>query len=516
MKIIQGDCVEELAKLPADSVDAIVTDPPYAIEFMARSWDKMDTSDDPAMGYYLAGLVDGEGCFRVQEHSRGSCNCSFQLKLRKDDRAILERIHKFVGHGTLTTDNTGTNPQTKYVVQDKAGCLHLVALFSKFPLRAKKAADFWAWAEAVVYWNEMERGNRWHGPGNFEPMKATKRKLTLLREYRDVPWTGHSFCDWTRVWAEQALRVLKPGGHMLVFGGSRTYHAMAMGVELAGFEIRDQIQWIYGSGFPKSHNVGKAIDKAAGAERDTVGWNPSSRIARSSDERNTEQGKRAKTYNKKNGAPITAPATDEAKQWDGWGTALKPAHEPIVVARKPFKGTVAANVLRNGTGAINVDACRVGAEARFNPPANNDKNPNTATGPATKGGFGMKSGSEGSEVKGRWPANFIHDGSEEATEGLGKAARFFYCAKASKKNRGEGNTHPTVKPTDLMRYLCRLVTPPGGTVLDPFTGSGSTGKAALLEGFDFIGIEKDEDYCTIASKRLSERKAHEETGISDD
>jgi site-specific DNA-methyltransferase (adenine-specific) len=162
--------------------------------------------------------------------------------------------------------------------------------------------------------------------------------------------------------------------------------------------------------------------------------------------------------------PITAPATPEAKQWEGWGTALKPALEPITVARKPLIGTVAENVLQHGTGAINVDACRVGE---------------------------------------RWPANFIHDGSEEATDLLGSAARFFYCAKASKRDRDEGNHHPTVKPTDLMRYLCRLVTPPDGLVLDPFMGSGSTGKAAVLEGFRFIGIEREAEYVAIAQARIN-------------
>jgi DNA modification methylase len=245
----------------------------------------------------------------------------------------------------------------------------------------------------------------------------------------------------TDVWAE-CLRVLKPGGHLLAFAGTRTQHRMAVRIEDAGFEIRDMIAWVYGSGFPKSHNL--------------------------------------------------------KDEWQGWGTALKPALEPITVARKPLIGTVAENVLAHGTGAINVDASRV----------------------------------EG----GRWPANLIHDGSEPA-DLLGEAARFFYCAKASKADRDEGlegfeekswregaknctprsgqiyeqngrlggprkNNHPTVKPTDLMRYLCRLVTPPGGTVLDPFMGSGSTGKAAVLEGFAFIGIEREAEYLEIARARI--------------
>jgi site-specific DNA-methyltransferase (adenine-specific) len=197
------------------------------------------------------------------------------------------------------------------------------------------------------------------------------------------------------------------------------------------------------------------------------------------------------------GGDITIAATPEAKQWQGWGTALKPALEPITVARKPLIGTVAENVLQHGTGAINVDACRVGTEQRYNPPAGNKAGGNSLNMSAV----GMPEDADGRTAAGRWPANFIHDGSEEATDLLGASARFFYCAKASKADRGE-NHHPTVKPTDLMRYLCRLVTPPSGIVLDPFMGSGSTGKAAMLEGFAFVGIEREAEYIDIAKARI--------------
>jgi site-specific DNA-methyltransferase (adenine-specific) len=296
------------------------------------------------------------------------------------------------------------------------------------------------------------------------------------------------------VWAE-CLRVLKSGGHLLAFAGTRTQHRMAVRIEDAGFEIRDMIAWVYGSGFPKSLDVSKAIDKAAGADREvirtpmtahsTAGKGSSNEL----DERPWMTKARELGYHEHAG---NTPATPEAKQWEGWGTALKPALEPITVARKPLIGTVAENVLQHGTGAINVDGCRVGK---------------------------------------RWPANFIHDGSEEATDLLGDSARFFYCAKASKADRDKGcegleerkagamsgietregkptnhpmrtNFHPTVKPTDLMRYLCRLVTPPNGIVLDPFMGSGSTGKAAMLEGFAFVGIEREAEYVEIAKARI--------------
>jgi site-specific DNA-methyltransferase (adenine-specific) len=314
---------------------------------------------------------------------------------------------------------------------------------------------------------------------------------------------------------------------------------MAINIEDAGFEIRDMIAWVYSSGMPKSHNISIAIDRTMGAEREVVGKlsNPGSTAPRI-----------AMGDGWQPSPNITAPATAEAKQWDGWGTSLKPAMEPITVARKPLEGTVAANVLEYGTGGINVDGCRVGTGQRFNTPAS----PTSASRKSrVVAGYrhddGIGPGSAGGEVTGRWPANLIHDGSDEVVglfpesqsykgnfrkgkvknqtrlnnssyaevnceySDTGSAARFFYCAKASKGDRNEGlttqsNIHPTVKPTDLMRYLCRLITPPGGTVLDPFMGSGSTGKAALLEGFTFIGIDLDAEYCRIAEERLQSIK----------
>ena len=336
------------------------------------------------------------------------------------------------------------------------------------------------------------------------------------------------------VWAE-CLRVLKPGGHLLAFAGTRTQHRMAVRIEDAGFEIRDMIAWVYGSGFPKSLDVSKAIDKAAGAEREVVGINED--YLRRKPNGMKTAGATAYGYSQsqqETDARITAPATDAARQWQGWGTALKPALEPITVARKPLTGTVAENVLAHGTGALNVDGCRVeGADAQEG---------------RTRHGGGVVGNASSYELpdykapmpSGRWPANLIHDGSDEVTDLFpvvndNSAARFFYCAKASKLDRDEGlegfekksggfvsntsgqhmtrrdegyqvspraNNHPTVKPTSLMRHLCRLVTPPGGLVLDPFAGSGSTGKAAVLEGFRFIGIERETEYFEIACKRI--------------
>ncbi|MEY4443296.1 MAG: hypothetical protein RL442_2296 [Pseudomonadota bacterium] len=335
------------------------------------------------------------------------------------------------------------------------------------------------------------------------------------------------------IW-EQCLRVLKPGGHLLAFAGTRTQHRMACRIEDAGFEIRDMIAWVYGSGFPKSLDVSKAIDKAAGAEREVLGvdeeWvkRTGYRVGGSTYTTDTFG-----SASGPNAGKITAPATPEAQQWSGWGTALKPALEPITMARKPFSSTVAANVIQYGTGAINVDGCRVGTETRLNQSAGN-KNLEHRT---TVTPVSSHNETDGRVCVGRWPANIIHDGSNEAALSLKSGARFFYTAKAGKDDRNDGcdhlpmvthqsgmggampmddngndrdrfkaqsrNYHPTVKPTMLMAYLCRLVTQPGGVVLDPFMGSGSTGKAATINGFRFIGIERDPEYHKIAHARIS-------------
>lgn len=327
------------------------------------------------------------------------------------------------------------------------------------------------------------------------------------------------------IWRE-VLRVLKPGGHLLAFFGSRTYHRGVVQIEDAGFEIRDQIMWLYGSGFPKSHNIGKAIDKAAGAQRKVVG-------------KKKGQGSLANVRGNWGLKPnqdvdVTEPATDNAKQWEGWGTALKPAHEPIVVARKPINQSVADNVLEYGTGAINIDVSRIGEGAK------------KWTKP--RGGIWKTDSEAKAELidnpLGRWPANVIHDGAIDIPEG-----RFFYCAKSSKSDRDEGlenflakkivtfqtgggtsgnpssisagrdtqykNNHPTVKPTELMKYLVKLVTQKGGTVLDPFMGSGTTGKACGFEGFNFVGIERDEDYFEIAKARIEHAYQNKTVSLED-
>ena len=364
------------------------------------------------------------------------------------------------------------------------------------------------------------------------------------------------------IWRE-CLRVLKPGGYLLAFAGSRTQHRMAVNIEDAGFEIRDMIAWVYGSGFPKSHNVSCSIDKMAGH------GNRGRAIPTAS----SYQASDVEQENKLTSNPVGPyePKTDDAKKWAGYGSALKPSIEPITVARKPLDGTIAENVLKWGTGAMNIDGCRVPMDQD-----DFDKLSRGVDAIRERGGSMDNSWKNSSDLSGanpanplgRWPANFIHDGSQEVldlfpdvkggswvnTDGArhfnnngkktgyiasgrsdasnGSAARFFYCSKSNKTDRNEGcesieakqyshdgrdtpienayqrngskanNFHPTVKPTDLMRYLCRLVTQPGGVVLDPFMGSGTTGKAAMLEGFRFIGCEMDEEYYKIAEARV--------------
>jgi len=389
-------------------------------------------------------------------------------------------------------------------------------------------------------------------------------------------WDNTGIAYDATLWAE-CLRVLKPGGHLLAFGGSRTYHRLAVAIEDAGFEIRDCIMWLYGSGFPKSHDVSKALDKQAGAEREVITEKRSDMFGeyevnssyKAATQSGVTKGLNASTSNEfgHTYVTITTPATPAAQQWHGWATALKPAHEPIVVARKPLHGTVADNVQAWGVGALNIDGCRVGQRETA-------KYTGARRGSVNAYGNYFYKASTTPLPAGRWPANIILD--EEAAQMLdaqsgnlqsgkllshhkrsesrsiygtyagkdweqsfggdtGGASRFFYVAKASKAEREAGldgmpsiresdrvkddgiggdnprnrtnhariNHHPTVKPIALMRYLVRLVTPRGGVVLDPFMGSGTTGCAAMLEAMRFIGIDITPEYKDIAERRIA-------------
>jgi site-specific DNA-methyltransferase (adenine-specific) len=447
--LYQGDCVEVLRQWPENSVDAVVCDPPYGLEFMGKEWDTFTGA-----GMTKPGIGDRQ---------------------------------------TAWPSFTGTN-KTRC-----ANCKMLVGQGGS----ACKCAD-------------------------PKPYNAALPRL-------------HGFQSWCEEWAREALRVLKPGGHLLAFGGSRTYHRLACAIEDAGFEVRDSLMWLYATGFPKSLDVSKALDKAAGAEREVVG----TKLGRPGYSLAPSKGTGALHFGGFGGdgdpvreAEITTPSTDAAKKWAGWGTALKPAHEPIILARKSLEGTVAANVQKWGTGALNIDATRIHS--------------GPSVGGSISGASALGQGSgwnahnnrttsiDRTMPAGRWPANVMLD--EEAAAMLdvqALASRFFYVAKTSRRERDHGldafparsageatdredgsaglsspragagrtggarNIHPTVKPVALMRQLVRLVTPPGGIVLDPFVGSGSTGMAARLEGARFVGIDLSEEYLAIAHARIA-------------
>jgi DNA modification methylase len=417
------------------------------------------------------------------------------------------------------------------------------------------------------------------GKEGAAPAKGNEAFMRASKGFMGKTWDNGEVVNDPGFWSE-IYRVLKPGGHLLSFGGTRTAHRMICAVEDAGFEIRDMIAWLYGTGFPKSHDVSKGIDKAAGATREVVGPSATHTTKPMNGGAFNDNSERDSVQ-----LMATAPATDEAAQWQGWGTALKPALEPICLARKPLEAkTVAGNVLAFGTGAINVDGCRVEHQSEADRASATPQGRATAKSGALAGkaqidfekfarnagwilekeyngendGVRSANGENWAEdwegackqdnldtraefnrpdtSKGRFPANVIHDGSDEVVtafpdrkgavsngrkgsdsvfkDGLGavaqkpgyaddgSAARFFYSAKANKRDRANSK-HPTVKPVSLMRYLCRLITPPGGTVLDPFAGSGTTGEAALLEGFNCIMIERESEYLADIFNRFA-------------
>jgi DNA modification methylase len=444
-RIQHADCLRALPKLQANSIDAIITDPPYGLEFMGKEWDRLgDIGKASHQGFDDQPGFKG---FRV-----ASYNASANVKCRRCRR--------------------------------------------------------WKWADE-------DRKCRCVPFGDFPNVKADQ---------------GRRMQEWHERWAREALRVLKPGGHLLAFGGTRTFHRLTCALEDAGFEIRDCLCWLYGQGFPKSLNVAAAIDKAEGRDRDTKEKLTASPV---------------EPYQARSRA---------AEAWQGWGTALKPAWEAIIVARKPLEGTVAQNVLRHGTGALNINGCRIGFRCQTDERSSKTKNRHADFRSKKRRNriYGRDERSRGNyDAPGRWPANVAlshtdrcrqdcpvrmldqqsgdigkgrgRDSGERHTEerredchsgGFG-ASRFFYCAKASRSERNAGlgssylrgktqrkNVHPTVKPIALMRYLVRLVTPPGGIILDPFAGSGSTGIAAVIEGARFLGIERETDYVPIARARI--------------
>ena len=344
--------------------------------------------------------------------------------------------------------------------------------------------------------------DRFGKKGSAKPKDKDGLYNRIDKGFMGQEWDGGDIAFQQETW-ELAYKLLKPGGHLLAFSASRNYHRMAVAIEDAGFEIRDQMMWLYGSGFPKSHNIGKDIDKKLGNERVKTGvMKTHSNKGMIDSEERTAIG--AGSF----GQEVSEEVTIGNSEWEGWGTALKPAHEPIVMARKPLsEKSIVDNVLKHRTGAINIDECRVeGNDAKY-PDTNPDfkdigRQSKEAIG-IDKLSFGQTENAKRKRAEeipdGRFPANVMHDGLDK------EWSRYFYCPKASKSERNNSavkNNHPTVKPQQLMQYLCRMVTPKGGTVLDMFMGSGSTGMAAKDEGFDFIGIEKAKEYFEIAEARI--------------
>jgi DNA modification methylase len=358
-----------------------------------------------------------------------------------------------------------------------------------------------------------EMTKRFGKPDSAACGKGTDGRFQRLSKgFMGQAWDGGDVAFRKETWAS-VYNALLPGAHCVAFGGTRTYHRMASAIEDAGFDIRDMLAWLYGTGFPKSHDVSKAIDRAANASRAQVRTKASAnQMAQGIGVRRPwMEAAQARGFHEHAGPDAV---TEAGKQWQGWGTALKPAHEPICLARRPLIGSHAQNVVTFGTGCINIDVSRVGAREKAK--VTDPKRTGVVYGKINIGGGKLLPDA-------RWPANVVHDDSAEVRGWFPGAvespARFYYSAKASTAEReaglGEGagraNMHPTVKPVALMRWLCGLVTSPGGAIVDPFMGAGSTGIAAMLGGFSFVGIEQSPEYFELACARI--RAAAENPGL---
>lgn len=587
-----GDNIQSLRRLAANSIDSVVCDPPYLLTsiakrfgkegsaaartegndgsfarlsggFMGRKWDSPNVEMpeiNADFANYMAGLIDGEGCFSVhkkQVNGYETFDCQFSITMRADDAAILyEMQRRLEGAGSIAIrDKETSNPQVRYCISSKRDCYILREVLLNFPLRAKKARDFEIWCHALDAWLAHEVGGTWEDMEFYrDQIMLVKRfgsffKPELLFHYR---------------WSKEVFRVLKPGGYIFAFSGSRTGHWQAAAMETAGFIMHPMHGWVFGSGFPKAHAADKAIDKALGAKREITEYRDPRSLydgreresaAINTNWRGAEGREDVRDLSKQ---AVSGPATPEAEQWEGWayGTqAQKPALEPIYLGQKPFsEKTGAANLLKHGVGAVNIDGCRVPlgeSDALHNGVTHVEKKLDTAD---NEGKWGFKAVDRQAGL-GRHPANLILDGSPEVVamfphgksgtgavkrkssadqdgntgsaygaesrhEGTpmitygdeGSSARFFhqfgpgtdplfYHPKAGKQDRA-GSKHPTVKPIALMQYLMRHITPPGGVVLDPFAGSGTTAEAAQREGFDCILMEAEPEYVEFLEQRF--------------
>jgi site-specific DNA-methyltransferase (adenine-specific) len=556
--LYQGNCLDVLATLPEASVDFVITDPPYLLNFMGQDWDKTGgdlPTNELVFRSWFAGLVAGEGCFTiVHESLKNRYVCHFGIKMRADEGPLLRALCRRVGAGLVREESPSPDAvihsslAVRWEVSSREDCWKIASLLDGTPLFAKKQREYDVWRRALQVWTDKPRGNRWHGPSDQSQMVALWQEMKTLRPFDQElanadfdPLRQPDYLFHNR-WAKACLRVVKPGGLLLAFGGTRTYHRLTCAIEDAGWEIRDALMWLYGQGMPKCHDIGKMIDKAKGAVREVVGTKlgrPGYSLA--------NHGRTNEVYgdlhNPEAECAITAPATPEAAKWTGWAMALKPAWEPIVLAMKPMDGTIANNALTWGVAGMNIEDSRVGTESTVR----------TRGDSLTVAGWAStKRSPVGGSECGRWPANVLLDEevaaqldeqtgrlsvtgkrsersrravvkgttwnvnnhlSREYPNDSGGASRFFYTAKATKKERGEGNDHPTVKPLALMEYLLTLLSSPdGGLILDPFAGSGSTLVAARRQGRQCIGIELDHHNYEIATQRI----AHAVPGSSAD
>ncbi|HRP25378.1 DNA methyltransferase [Thauera sp.] len=598
IQILAGDNRVSLEWLPKNSIDAVVTDPPYLLTsiverfgkagsapartekndgsfsrlsggFMNKQWDSPNVALPPMsaeFGHYMAGFVDGEGCFHVHKKQVNGCeayDCQFSITLRADDRDILREMQvRLGGIGSLAErTRDGANPQVRYCISSKADCQILRAVLSTFPLRAKKARDFEIWCHALDAWVSHEPKSSWSDVAFYrDQLMLVKRfgslyKPELLLHYQ---------------WASGVYRVLKPGGFVFAFSGARTGHWQACAMEQAGFIMHPMHAWLYGQGFPKGHDASKAIDKHLGVEGSKGGVKPGHADFLGRDnikslrEGGALSGKGGYTRpwmfdpEKVESQHYTyLPGSPEAQAWDGWkyGTQTqKPAMEPIYLAQKPYDGKPVESILKWGVGAFNIDGCRVALLDGDSLHAGVQHSGGAIDTSDTEGEWGFKRVDRAPGL-GRYPANVLHDGSDEvvalfpetksgqllpthnvkASENgsmsggnyagrvkrefggdSGSAARFFnsfpaddipwplafYHSKAGKADRA-GSKHPTVKPIGLLRHLIRHICPPGGTVLDPFAGSGTTAEAARLEGMACILMEQEAEYLAFLRKRFA-------------
>jgi hypothetical protein len=511
--LLHGDCIEVLPTLEADSVDAVVTDPPYGLPggFMGKSWDRFAGHEDAGFAYWLGGLIDGEGHFAIKKHSRGTHAPYFQLHMRADEEGTLRGIHRHLRIGTITRDEKREpNPMVKWVVQDKEGCQRLVDLLDKYPLRAKKRLDYNIWREAVCEWTDRPRGNRWHGGTDNTHMAELRRRIMAVRKYTEPAWSGHEFQDWSRLWGMEAIRVLKPGGWLLAFGGTRAYHRMAAGLEDAGFEIRDTLQHIYASGFPKGKANLKPAHEPIVLARKLGPLRPlgidECRIA-------TTDKWSAGTYGGVfgNGQPVTNPEGDPAGRWPSNVLLSDPElfdqPNPYVV------GSGATSVVGwDKTRPPRQTGTVYGEHQASSFDSHGDSGgysrffiiPKADRAERERGLAGHPTGYHADMNKIQGDVRY-ENRCQECDASLPYGTKEHHgkpTVKRMEANTRRANVHPTVKPIDLMRHLVRLVTPPGGVVLDPFLGSGTTCLAASEEGFRSIGVERELEYLEIAKGRL--------------